>query len=190
MKNSMLKIYGIISLLLLMDILAYCFFKISLKGYYSDVALVWLWFTGSLTIIILFWKRILAKILLGIITGGLILSILPMGMPFYALLFSTTPFGLWLDTDLNANYRAQIVGYSVMSHPVLQVIEKKGLLEKQIFQCNDRDLLNDNYEVKIRYAKDIIFESETDSTLTLTLFYGGSNKTLTFDKSNGKIIRK
>ncbi|QQT25760.1 hypothetical protein [Sphingobacterium spiritivorum] len=190
MKNIILKVYGVITVLLAADLLAYGFFRISLQGYYSDVALVWLWFLGSFTSIILFWKKILAKLLLGGIILGLVLSMLPMGMPFFAFILSTTPFGLWLKTDLNSEYRAQIVGYSVMTYPVLQVIEKKGLIEKQIFQCDDHDLLNDNLEVKIRYAKDILFESETDSTLTLTLFYGGPNKTLTFDKSSGKIIKK
>ncbi|MGJ1433059.1 hypothetical protein ACR79M_15905 [Sphingobacterium spiritivorum] len=190
MKNIILKVYGVITVLLAADLLAYGFFRISLQGYYSDVVLVWLWFLGSFISIILFWKKILAKLLLGGIILGLVLSMLPMGMPFFAFILSTTPFGLWLKTDLNSEYRAQIVGYSVMAYPVLQVIEKKGLIEKQIFQCDDHDLLNDNLEVKIRYAKDILFESETDSTLTLTLFYGGPNKTLTFDKSSGKIIKK
>lgn len=190
MRNTVLKIYGLISLLLAADITAYYFYEISLKGYYSDVILFWLWFFGSIAVIILFWKKILAKLLLAAMILALVLSFLPMAIPFYALLFSTTPFGLWLDKDLNNNYRAQIVGYSVMAAPELQVIEKKGLLEQQVFLCRDSDLLNDNLNVKIRSAKDILFTNETDSTLALTLFYGGPNKILIFDKANGHIIKK
>jgi uncharacterized membrane-anchored protein YitT (DUF2179 family) len=190
MRQTILKIYGVISLLLAADIAAYYFYNISLRGYYSDVILCWTWFFSSIAIIILYWKKIMAKLLLVVMILALVLSILPMAIPFYALMFAVTPFGLWVNKDLNENYRAQIVGYSVMAAPVLQIIEKKGILEKQVFQCNDAQLLNDAFNVKIRYAKDILFGSETDSTLTLTLFYGGPNKILTFDKANGHIITK
>lgn len=190
MRKVLLKIYIVVSLLLAADITAYCLYKISLNGYYSDVMLFWLWFCGSITIIILFWKKIFAKLLLTLMTLALILSFLPMAVPFFALVFSTTPFGLRLDRDLNKNYRAQIVGYSVMAYPVLQVIEKRGILEKELFQCSDSGLLNNDLNVKIREAKDIVFISETTSTLTLALSYGTADKVLVFNKINGKIISK
>ncbi|AOM80975.1 hypothetical protein [Pedobacter steynii] len=190
MRNTILKIYILISILLLANMSLYFFYKISLRGYYSDVILFWFWFFGSITIVVIFWKKVLAKLLLAMIVLSLILSILPMAIPFFAFIFSTTPFGLWLDKNLNQRYRAQIVGYSVMAHPVLQVIEKRGVFEKQVFQCDDSQLLNDNPDVKIRQAKDIIFNHETDTTLSLTLFYGGPNKKLTFSKASGNIIEE
>lgn len=185
-----LKAYSAISLLLVADMAAYGFYKISLSGYYSDVILFWLWFFGSIAIVILFWKKIMAKVLLVAMILALIGSILPMMLPFFALVFSTTPFGLRMTKDLNKNYRAQIVGYSVMAYPVLQIIAKKGIVEKQIIQCDDTQLPDNNLDLKIRSAKDIIFDQETDHTLSVTLFYGGPNIKLTFDKSTGNIIRQ
>lgn len=190
MRKTILKVYGAISLLLVADIIAYCFYKLSLSGYYSDVILFWFWFFGSIAIVILFWKKIMAKVLLVAMILALIGSILPMMLPFFALVFSTTPFGLRMTKDLNKNYRAQIVGYSVMAYPVLQIIAKKGIVEKQIIQCDDTQLPDNNLDLKIRSAKDIIFDQETDRTLSVTLFYGGPNIKLTFDKSTGKIIRQ
>lgn len=190
MRKTILKAYVAISLLLVADIIAYCFYKLSLRGYYSDVTLFWLWFFGSIAIVILFWKKIMAKVLLVAMILTLIGSILPMMLPFFALVFSTTPFGLRMTKDLNKNYRAQIVGYSVMAYPVLQIIAKKGILEKQIIQCDDTQLPDNNLDLKIRSAKDIIFDQETDRTLSVTLFYGGPNIELTFDKSTGNIIRQ
>ncbi|WP_233603244.1 hypothetical protein [Pedobacter sp. KBW06] len=131
----------------------------------------------------------MAKLLLGAMVLALIVSILPMMLPFFALVFSTTPFGLRMTKDLNENYRAQIAGYSVMAYPVLQIIEKRGIIEKQVFQCDDSQL-PDHYDLKIRSAKDIIFDQETDQTLSITLFYGGPNIRLTFDKSTGKILQQ
>jgi hypothetical protein len=177
-----------ISALFVLDCLLYYFKEISLSGYYSDVVLSWLWLISSFAIIILFWKKLLAKLFLAAIIVTFVLSIIAMMLPFYALLLSSTSLGLYQNKDLNENYRAQIVGYSVMVHPWLEIIEKKGLFEKRIIKCTDSQLMNENLEIKIRTAKDILFKSETDSTLTLTLFYGGPNKTITFNKNTGSIV--
>lgn len=190
MRKTILKAYSAISLLLVADMAAYYFYRISLNGYYSDVILFWLWFFSSIAIVILFWKKIMAKLLLGAMILALTGSILPMMLPFFALVFSTTPFGLRMTKDLNKNYRAQIVGYSVMAYPVLQIIEKKGIVERRIMQCDDTQLPDNNLDLKIRSAKDIIFDQETDRTLSLTLFYGGPNIKLTFDKATGNIIKQ
>ncbi|OMQ12703.1 hypothetical protein [[Flexibacter] sp. ATCC 35103] len=184
-----LRTYLILSLLLAINCFLYYFKDISLRGYYSDVALFWLWFATSSLVIVVFWKKIMAKLLLVAIIGSILLSILPMMMPFYAWVLSTTSLGLLIDKNLNEKYRAQIVSYSAMAPPWLEVIEKNGVIEKRIFKSTDHELMNDNLDVTIRTAKDIIFKNETDSTLTLTLFYGGPNKTITFNKNTGNITK-
>ncbi|MDQ6528966.1 hypothetical protein [Flavobacterium sp. LHD-85] len=186
-KKIILRVYFIICSLFVLDCLLYYYQEISLRGYYSDVVLSWLWLLSSFAIIIVFWKKLLAKLFLMAIIVTFAISIMAMMMPFFALLLSSTSLGLYQNKDLNENYRAQIVGYSAMGRPWLEVIEKKGLFEKRIIKCTDSQLMNDNLDIKIRTAKDILFKSETDSTLTLTLFYGGPNKTVTFDKKTGNI---
>lgn len=187
-KRITLRLYLIISLIFGLNCFFYYFKQISLRGYYSDVTLFWLWLFMSFVIIVVFWKKIMAKLLLAALLLTLVFSIIPMMIPFYAILLSTTPLGLMANKNLNEKYRAQIVEYSAMTPPWLEVMEKNGLIEKRIFKCTDSQIMSDNFDIKIRTAKDIIFKSETDSTLTLTLFYGGPNKTLTFDKKTGKII--
>ncbi len=189
-KRVILKMYGVLSALLVTDLVAYFAFKISLRGYFADIILFWLWCLGSFLIIVIFWKTLLAKVFLLGMVSFVLLSMLPMGLPFYALALSTTPLGLWLSKDLNSSYRAQIVSYSVMVPPWLEVMEKKGGIERRVLQCKDRELLDDRLDVEIRNARDISFESETDTTLTLTLFYTGVQKTLVFDKRTGAIRNK
>ena len=187
-KKILLRIYFIICALFALDCLLYYFKEISLRGYYSDVALSWLWLISNFGIIIIFWKKLLAKLLLTAIIVTFAISIMAMMMPFFSLLFSTTSLGLIKDKNLNDKYRAQIVQYNPMASPWLEVIENKGILEKRIIKCTDLQLMDDNLDIKIRTAKDILFKSETDNTMTLTLFYGGPNKTITFDKNTGNII--
>ncbi|WDF48377.1 hypothetical protein PQ459_07825 [Chryseobacterium sp. KACC 21268] len=124
-----------------------------------------------------------------------------MGLPLYSLILSMTSAGLHLKKDLNDKYRAQIVGYGVMVHPWLEVIEKQGLLEQVVYKTTEMDIerlknepINVKYDVLLRpelrisQAKNIVLEKETDSTLAITLFYGGPNKTLTFDKTSKRLL--
>ncbi|OOG18536.1 hypothetical protein BWD42_00680 [Sphingobacterium sp. CZ-UAM] len=187
MKSKIQIIYIFITLLLCVDILAYYLEKISLIGYFSDVLLFWIWLGLTMAVIVIFWKKILAKIMLAILILGLICSILPMMLPFYTVMLSMSSYGLRMKKDLNEKYRAQIVGYSVLSSPWLEIIEKRGIIEKRVFSCTDNSI-NGETELKIGSAKDIIFNSESDKTLLITLFYGDKNKTITFDKTTGKII--
>jgi len=186
-KKMILQVYFIICVFFVLDCLLYYFKEISLRGYYSDVVLSWVWLISSFVIIIVFWKKLISKLFLATILVTFALSIIAMMLPFYALLLSSTSLGLYQNKDLNENYRAQIVGYGVMVQPWLEVIEKKGLFEKRIIKCTDSEIMNDNLDIKTRTAKDILFKNETDSTLTLTLFYGGPNKTIIFDKKTGSI---
>lgn len=200
MKTS-LYIFILLSILLVADCVAYYFYKISLAGYYSDIILFWLWFVMSIVVIIVFWKKILAKVFLGLMVVTLILSIVPLGLPFYTFILSMTSAGLRLDKDLNEKYRGQIVGYGVMVYPWLEVIEKHGLLEKKILECTEMQLeafgkerIDAKFEtqlspeLKISEAKDLFLKSETDSTIAITIFYGGPNKTITLDKRNNRLL--
>ena len=181
----------------------YYYYQMSFAGYYSDLILFWLWFFTSTLIIVLFWKKIVAKLFLTALILALIGSVLPMMFPFFTFIFSMTSIGLKFDKNLNEKYRVQVVGYSVMAHPWLELIEKKGILERRVLKCTEMDIQNYNGEridvkyeaqlrpdLKISEVKDIFFETETDSTIALTLFYGQPNKTLIFDKLTNRLIQR
>lgn len=202
MKKTTTFIFPILSFLLLADCLMYYYFQISFAGYYSDIILFWLWFVTSILIIVLYWKKIMAKLFLTAMILALIGSILPMMIIFYAFILSMTPIGKRIDKNLNEKYRVQVVGYSVMTLPWLELIEKKGILERRVLKCTEMDIQKFNNEridikfdaqlrpdLEIREVKDIFLETETDSTIAITLFYGGANKILTFDKLTNRLIK-
>lgn len=203
MKKATIYIFLILSFLLLADCLMYYYYQMSFAGYYSDLILFWLWFFTSTLIIVLFWKKIVAKLFLTALILALIGSVLPMMFPFFTFIFSMTSIGLKFDKNLNEKYRVQVVGYSVMAYPWLELIEKKGILERRVLKCTEMDIQNYNGEridvkyeaqlrpdLKISEVKDIFFETETDSTIALTLFYGQPNKTLIFDKLTNRLIQR
>ncbi|MFB9077969.1 hypothetical protein ACFFLS_04785 [Flavobacterium procerum] len=187
--TTFIKIYVLISLLFATNCLLYYFASISLRGYYSDVVLFWFWLTTSFIVIIVYWKNILAKLLLASLLLTLAMSIIAMMIPFYALLNATTPLGLRTTREISPKYRAQIVEYSPMAPPSLEVIKTYGIVERRLFKNTSRQLLNDNMNVKINTATGIVFNSETNSTITLTLRYPGNQKAFTFNKSTGDIVQ-
>ena len=156
----------------------------------------------SIVTIILFWKKAIAKLFLAAMVLALVFSILPMAIPFSALVLGMTSKGLVIDKNLNQNYRAQIVIYSVMTAPWLEIIEKRGILEKRIIKCTDYEIedfnneeLGKSYEyslfqeLRICDAKDIVLISETYNTITLKLSYENQSRILTFDKSTHKVLQ-
>jgi hypothetical protein len=201
MKKTTIYIFLMLSFLLLADSLMYYYYQMSFAGYYSDIILFWLWFFISILIIVLYWKKTMAKLFLTAMLLALIGSILLMMIPFYTFILSMTSFGLRIDKNLNEKYRVQVVGYSVMTHPWLELIKKRGILEQRVIKCTEMDIQNYNTDIinvkyeaqlrpdlKISEVKDIFFETETDSTIALTLFYGGPNKILTFNKLTNRLM--
>lgn len=200
MKIS-LYLFILCTVLLSADCLMFYYHNISLAGYYSDIILFWSWLLSSLFVIVFYWRKVMAKVFLGLMALAVLGSVLMMGLPLHSLILSMTSAGLHLKKDLNDKYRAQIVGYGVMVHPWLEVIEKQGLLEQVVYKTTEMDIerlknepINVKYdallrpELRISQAKNIVPEKETDSTLAITLFYGGPNKTLTFDKTSKRLL--
>ena len=187
-KKTILILFAISSALLALDIGLYLYDFISYRGYYSDVVVFWSWFILSILVIVFYWKKLIAKLYLTALIIALILSILPMMLPFWTLVFSMSSFGLKTNKKLNDNYRAQIVGYSVMSKPWLEIIESKGPFEKRIGKYMDFDFEEDG-DFRIRDTKEILLKKETDSTLTIVLLRGGNNRIITIDKESGKVLK-
>lgn len=194
-------IFILLSVLLVADCVLFYKFQMSLAGYHSDIILFWSWLLTSLFVIVVYWKKLIAKVFLGLMVLSLAGCVLMMGLPLYSLMLSMTSAGLHLKKNLNEKYRAQIVGYGVMIHPWIEVIEKQGLLEQVIYKTTEMDIerlkmepINVKFEaqlqpeLRISQAKNIILSKETDSTIAITLFYGGPNKTLTFDKTNKRLL--
>ncbi|WP_291116508.1 hypothetical protein [Empedobacter sp. UBA7248] len=81
-----LKIYIISSVLLILFLLSLSFIGLNLKGEYTYQILAWTWIIFTFYIIIKFWKIIYIKIY-GFLLFALVgLSILPMAIPFIAIL--------------------------------------------------------------------------------------------------------
>lgn len=168
-KRIFLIFYLLISLLLIADLLVMQKLKISLAGYWSDRLLFWFWAFGTLACLIVFWKSLLTKIYLALLVAGVILSILPMMLPFWAITLAATGLerGDWVSPP-DGKYRVQIIK-SVMSKPQLQVIENMGLFEKIRATTDTEFLRNNNLKIGYESLKDVKLLKETPDSLKLEI---------------------
>ena len=185
LKKIFLYAFLVFAFLLAVDLLLYSFFLVSFRGYYSDVCIFWGWFILSVVIIILYWKKKSAKIYLGALTVALLPSVLPMLIPFFAIILSMTPHGLYYNTSLQNDYRIQVVNYAPLGKPQLQIIEKKGLFEKRLKVITDFDInLDGQY---ISQIEKISLLKEDQKTVTLLVHINHSDKEITFQKDTGNL---
>lgn len=169
-KKYWLIFYLIISILLLGNVISDSIYRFSVAGYWNDRVLFWLWFFGTFYILVIYWKKLLTKIYLGVLVLGIVLSVLPMAIPFFAIVLSTTGGGLHFKKQITPKYRVQIVGYGVMGRPLMEIVKNKGLLEKRIAQTNSGVTVNDSTYIEIWEIKDAKYISETDSSISIQFF--------------------
>ena len=167
MHKKVLIAYCVITFLLVANIAGDLCCQISVAGYWNDRVLFWLWFFSTFFILITFWKKLLIKIYFGLLVVGVILSILPMMVPFWAIVLSSTGRGVHLIKQITPVYRLQTVGYSIIGRPLIEIIKNKGILEKRVANTNRNVFINDSTEIIIWDIKDARFLNQTDSSIAI-----------------------
>ena len=111
-ETRLIRFYLIISALIILNLCLFAYARISFAGYWSDRILFWIWVFTTPFIIILCWKKLFTKIYFGLLVIVLILSILPMAIPFFAIFLSASGKGRINNFNLDNNIRIQIVNYA------------------------------------------------------------------------------
>lgn len=180
----MIKGYIIITILLITDFSLYLLKGISLSGQLSDKILFWIWLIMTIIVTIKFFKsKKWIKWYLGIVGISIIISIIPMGIPFLML----TEFAT------NTKYEKHIENYKLRHDeesffdklPIIKVVRNIGIIEIEIDEM-DFSFYGENYSLfdvdKIHLLKRkneifFVFEIE-DFTITKKLNNYRSNNIL------------
>ncbi|MDR6465988.1 hypothetical protein [Chryseobacterium sediminis] len=128
----------------------------SFAGYYTYKIINWLWLLITIFIIVRFWKKKVIKVYFGLLISGIILSILPMMIPFYNILLYFSTLGSNQRIQLDDIYRMERGRLVVFSNPLITVYKKEGIFEKQI----SRILYSDIIEKTVRPSKDTYLDGK------------------------------
>jgi hypothetical protein len=108
------------------------FYDYSYFGYYTDKIINWLWLGFTLIIINRFWKTKAIRIYFYSLLTFLLLSVLPMAIPFFGILFYFTTIDDYQQISLNSEYRIERTKQQAMSLTRVYIFKKKGIFEKNI----------------------------------------------------------
>ncbi|WP_231426903.1 hypothetical protein [Pedobacter sp. Leaf250] len=170
-KTVLIRFYFFISALVVLDVGLYIFSQMSFVGYWSDRVIFWIWFFTTPFIIFSYWKKLIAKIYFYLLVAGLLLSILPMAIPFFGIFLSTTGRGRLNHFSLKDNFRVQSVGYGVMGKPRLQIVKDGLLFDKIMLEDVDEIKKNDTTSLELRSAKNARLIAKSDTSITVKYFF-------------------
>lgn len=151
-KKLLIRVYLFICALIVLNVALYSFWRMSFTGYWSDRIIFWIWLLVTPVIVFSFWKKLWAKIYFWLLVAGLILTILPMALPFFGILLSGSGSGRLNHFSLDKNFRVQTVGYGVMGRPRLQLVKDGFLFDKILLEDGDEIETTDSILVEVRDA--------------------------------------
>lgn len=170
-KKTIFSTYLFISALIILNSCLYVFAKMSFAGYWSDRILFWIWIAVTPFIIILYWKKLIAKLYFGFLILCLILSNLPIGILFFGMILSGTGSGRLNHFNLENNIRIQTVSYSIMGRPLIQIVKDGFLFDKIKLKDQDEIEKNDSTWLNVRDAINVQLIKETDTSITVKYFF-------------------
>ncbi|MGE8554370.1 MAG: hypothetical protein ACN6OB_10625 [Chryseobacterium jejuense] len=132
MKNKNIVIAYLVVTLVFLSEVVLNFNQYSYAGYYTDKIIGWLWLALTVFIIIRLWKKKAIKAYFGLLVAGIILSILPMMIPFFALVSYFSTIDNYQRIQLEDNYRIERHRPGALSKPQIAIYQQKGIFEKRI----------------------------------------------------------
>lgn len=136
MLHKILIIFYFIITLVFLTGIALTFYSLSYLGYYPDKIISWFWLGYTIVIIYKFRKKRLIKIFSLLLVAIILLSIMPMAIPFMGIVNYFSTIGDYQQIKLSPEYRIERTRHSSLSQQRIYVYEKKGLLEKNICRPN------------------------------------------------------
>ncbi|WAC42570.1 hypothetical protein [Pedobacter sp. SL55] len=170
-KTILLLFYLTVSALMLLNVCLYTSAKMSFAGYWSDRVIFWIWLLATPVVVICFWKIIWTKIYFWLLLTGLILSVLPMALPFFGIFLSGTGRGRLNHFSIENNIRVQTVAYGIMGRPRLQIVKDGLLFDKVLLEDVDEVNKNDSTWLEFRNAANAKFISQSDTSITIKYFF-------------------
>lgn len=117
-------------------------FKLQFRGYWTPKVIVWVWLASTLIFIIYFWKHKFAKVYTAVFGGLVVLSILPMAIPFFAILNAITTTDDYQRFTLSDDYRIKLTRQQALSMPRVYVYQvKNGIFEENPMRPVYRDII-------------------------------------------------
>lgn len=148
MRENLKKIYFIISIILVLSLFLN-YFDFQYAGYWTEKIIAWFWIFSTFIFILIFLKKYWMKYYLLALNGLILLSIIPMGIPFFGIINYLTKSGDYQQIKLNEIYRIERTQHQPLSMTRIYVYKKiGGILEKNICRPDYREVIENVMNIK------------------------------------------
>ena len=138
------------------------YFDWQFAGYLPEKIIAWIWIFTTIIFILFFWRNKSVKIYSVTIVTLLILSIIPMAIPFFGIVNYLTKQGDYQEIKLNENFRIERTQHHPLSMPRVYIYKKYlGILEKNICRTDYREIIENVMNLK---NNDSIFSIDLKET--------------------------
>ena len=130
MKKKIVYAYIGLTFLLFADLVSYLKWDISLRGFWADRILFWIWLIATILTILYFRENRITKMYAFSLIGLIVLSLLPMAIPFITLIGFATGSRSGCEFQLNSEYRIEEYIKSPIAMPEIHLIKAIGICER------------------------------------------------------------
>lgn len=146
MKNKILfSIYIALTAIFITGVVL-SFNRYSFAGYYTDKVINVLWLLCTVLTIIWFWKKKAAKIYGILLVALMLLSIIPMMIPFFGIVYYFSTTDDFQQIQLDDTYRIERTRPGAMSKIKIHVYKNEGLIEKLLYDTPYQQVLENTLE--------------------------------------------
>ncbi|WP_027374005.1 MULTISPECIES: hypothetical protein [Chryseobacterium] len=132
-NKNILLLYAFISLVFLAEVVL-SLNQYSFSGYYTDKIINWMWLAMTLLIILRFWRKKVVKAYFAVLIFSVLLSMLPMMIPFFALVNYFSTLDDYQQIQLDKIYRIERTRRNVLDKPKVYIYKNEGIVEKEIYK--------------------------------------------------------
>jgi hypothetical protein len=153
-----------LTLIVVVNFFLYINYSMSIAGYWSERIIIWLWIILTVYLIGKNWYDNLAQASCSLLIFLIVLSMIPMMIPFLAIMNIITCNDRIFVRKLGENMRIQIMQKSPVVGQGIEIVEQGYILEKAIVQV-DAEIRD------IRKAKSIKILKNTKDSLKLEFIF-------------------
>ena len=124
-----IKVYIATTIIMIIDLLLYLFYRISFTGVILDKIVFWLWLLSTFYLIIHDFKKRWVKVYTGFLSLLIFLSFIPMGVPFIIIVGNAIHFENSIYVD---NLRLAYTSESPLASRKIHISKRYLILEKEI----------------------------------------------------------
>lgn len=146
MKNKiLLSIYIVLTAIFIIGVIL-SFNGYSFAGYYTDKVINLLWLLSTVFTIIWFWRKKAAKTYGMLLMALIFLSIIPMMIPFFGIVYYFSTTEDFQQIQLDDSYRIERTRPGALSKIKIHVYKNEGLIEKLLYDTPYQQVLENTLE--------------------------------------------